>query len=322
MDLGAFLLYHSIVALIDILGRAIIPSDWPSLRWGPGGAWRLEPIHASWRFPASRDYDRAEHRHDVFHILAVCEGEGSFLIGGEETIAKAPQLFLVPPELPHSFGILKNEELVYHECTFALRGKGAPKNWVHLLNFLFPENRFAQGSEPLPWNLSLDPDTMERLGSAFQGIAAILAGMSPSWLLDAHIRMLAALAIEAAEHAPDKRSVLVREILDPLDAVFHYMELHFAERFSLTLPSKIAGLSEKHLCRAFKKRYGRTLFQVKRDQALKSAERLLSSTRYPLKHIAGMTGFSDEFHFSKAFKERYGVPPGEFRHRVSRSAST
>jgi AraC-like DNA-binding protein len=35
-----------------------------------------------------------------------------------------------------------------------------------------------------------------------------------------------------------------------------------------------------------------------------------------------MTGFSDEFHFSKAFKERYGIPPGEFRHRVSRSVSS
>ncbi len=307
---------------MDILGRIIIPSDWPILRWGPGGAWRLEPIHASWRFPASRDYDRAEHRHDVFHILAVCEGEGSFLIGGEETRVRAPQLFLIPPELPHAFGVLKNEELVYHECTFALRGKGAPKNWTLLLNALFPENRFAQSSESFPWNLSLDPETMQRFGTVYQGIAAVLAGISPPWLFDAHLRMLAALTAEAAERAPGNPPALVQPVQDPLEAVFHYMELHFAERFSLTLPSKIAGLSEKHLCRAFKKRYGRTLFQVKRDQALKSAERLLSSTRYPLKHIARMTGFSDEYHFSKAFKDRYGVPPGQFRSLDPRTAST
>jgi transcriptional regulator GlxA family with amidase domain len=33
----------------------------------------------------------------------------------------------------------------------------------------------------------------------------------------------------------------------------------------------------------------------------------------PLKTIAERTGFADEFHFSKRFRQIVGQPPGQFR---------
>jgi transcriptional regulator GlxA family with amidase domain len=129
--------------------------------------------------------------------------------------------------------------------------------------------------------------------------------------------MLFTLAAEALSAGTDAGSGICGEgktsSTDSLGAVMCYLEQHATEHFQLTLLSGIAGLSEKHLCKAFRKRYGMTIFQVKRAKVLERAERLLISTRYPLKQIAQMTGFLDEYHFSKVFHQYFGQPPGKYR---------
>ena len=45
------------------------------------------------------------------------------------------------------------------------------------------------------------------------------------------------------------------------------------------------------------------------------ARNLLLSTEYPLKTIAQATGFSNEFYFSRCFRDFYGMPPGEYRRK-------
>lgn len=46
------------------------------------------------------------------------------------------------------------------------------------------------------------------------------------------------------------------------------------------------------------------------------ASQLLTDRNRPLKDIAHQCGFCDEFHFSRRFKQRIGIPPSEFRARA------
>ncbi|OHD79452.1 MAG: hypothetical protein A3J97_12610 [Spirochaetes bacterium RIFOXYC1_FULL_54_7] len=298
----------------DLAGKQVIPGSWPAIKVGSKGEYRLDPIHASWRFPAVRESTRTEHSHGVFHFLLVSEGTGSFMVAGEVLPVVAPMLFLISPEVAHVFSTTRDQALVYHEFTFTLRGQGAPKTWKELLDHCHPglcscactAMVFHPGSE-----------LAGRIDTILLGLTAVLSGRTHEAFLDTYVRMLFTLAAEALFEGTDAGSGMCREeedyVTDPLAVVMTYMEQHAIERFTLTLLAGMAGLSEKHLCRAFKKRFGTTLFKVKRENVLKSAERLLVSTRYPLKQIAQMTGFLDEYHFSKAFRRHFGQPPGRYR---------
>ncbi|MCA5964323.1 helix-turn-helix domain-containing protein [Blautia sp. RD014234] len=46
---------------------------------------------------------------------------------------------------------------------------------------------------------------------------------------------------------------------------------------------------------------------------MEESRRLLGATRKSIQEIAGMAGFPDAAYFSRAFKERYGKSPMEYR---------
>ena len=48
------------------------------------------------------------------------------------------------------------------------------------------------------------------------------------------------------------------------------------------------------------------------------AVRLLTGTDRSVKEIAAEMGFDNEYYFSRFFKRHLGLPPGEFRHRMTR----
>ncbi len=48
-------------------------------------------------------------------------------------------------------------------------------------------------------------------------------------------------------------------------------------------------------------------------QRLTNAAELMRFTDLPIKTVAAQCGYSNQFHFSQAFKKLYGLPPQEWR---------
>ncbi len=311
MENGDIILYSGIIMTESgFRGRLIVNSVCPPVELDGPLKTAIEAIHASWRFPAERNDGRREHRHEVFHFVAVTGGRGSFLIEGENCPFDGPSLFLVDPFVPHVFSTRAAECAEYHEFTFGVRGKSAPRGWGELLTAVFMKPSLS-GRYPIPSVLVLDEDSFALTGSLIKGITRILVSRSPSPLFSSYIRMLIACAFERVEAG--EPGAAGKEACDPLEKAKAYLELRYSERFDLARLAAAAGLSEKHLCRAFGKRYGTTPFRMKRELAMRSAGRLLSSTRYPIKSVAETVGFDDMYHFAKAFRAWSGMPPGRFR---------
>jgi len=104
----------------------------------------------------------------------------------------------------------------------------------------------------------------------------------------------------------------VAELRAEVRAVCDYLAVHATEQISLDTLSEIAGLSKYHLLRAFTKETGITPYSYLETLRIDRAKSLLRQGIAPAE-AALSAGFSDQSHFSNAFKRFIGLTPGQYR---------
>jgi len=92
-----------------------------------------------------------------------------------------------------------------------------------------------------------------------------------------------------------------------------YIHRNLAKTIRVEDLAKVAYMSKYYFIRKYKSLSGVTPMEEVRQMRLNEAKKLLYATQMPLKQIAEMTGFNDEYIFSKNFKRFFGSPPGSYR---------
>ncbi|MFJ3056857.1 helix-turn-helix domain-containing protein [Herbaspirillum sp. NPDC087042] len=85
------------------------------------------------------------------------------------------------------------------------------------------------------------------------------------------------------------------------------------QTLSLNALASAVGTNARRLSTAFKNCVGVTVFDFLREERMKEARRLLSDTTLDIGAIALALGYSNTANFSTAFRERFGMPPSQFR---------
>jgi len=69
--------------------------------------------------------------------------------------------------------------------------------------------------------------------------------------------------------------------------------------------------------------FGRGFSELLREERLRQVRKMLQETDLPLKKIAPMTGFGNEYYLNTVFRKEYGTPPGHWRreHAADRNGS-
>lgn len=106
-----------------------------------------------------------------------------------------------------------------------------------------------------------------------------------------------------------EKEEFARKMLSYVDA--HYLE----KNFSLTSVSDHFRLNESYVSTYFKKHYHVNFLMYVKKRRLDEAARLLKDSGMPVESISHMTGYSNSHSFRRAFKERYGISPAEYRNR-------
>lgn len=96
------------------------------------------------------------------------------------------------------------------------------------------------------------------------------------------------------------------------------MEDNFANPVSLQDLAYLSGRSLSTFKREFQAIYHTSPLKWIRNRRLDRAENLLLDTKLTVTDICYSVGFENMAHFSKVFKERYGLAPSVFRNRVKR----
>jgi AraC-like DNA-binding protein len=101
------------------------------------------------------------------------------------------------------------------------------------------------------------------------------------------------------------------------DDLVGYITENFSKKHTLKSLAKRFGLSESYICNLFSKHYNSTLRIFITDARMEYAARQIGDPNQSLKKIAVDCGYCDYFYFCRVFKAYYGMPPSEYRERIT-----
>jgi len=91
-------------------------------------------------------------------------------------------------------------------------------------------------------------------------------------------------------------------------------------KIKLSEMARAASVSPQYLCRLFKKDLGIGPMECVRLLKTEYGGELLERSQLTVKEIAHRSGFENPFHFSRAFKEIYGLPPKTYREEFQKGS--
>lgn len=128
--------------------------------------------------------------------------------------------------------------------------------------------------------------------------------------LEKHLLEYGDYMTETREERPGASVEMAQELVE-------YMRINVYKNLSLQDMAQHFDISSSYICRLFKMYYSDTPISYYNRIKIEEARTML--TDYPnmrVKDIAEMLGFSDQYYFSKVFKQQYGVSPLVYRSQI------
>lgn len=249
--------------------------------------------------------DRSPHRHELWHAVAYTSGAGSCLLGDEVVAVSAPFLVLTSPGQLHSFASLPGETAIYSEITFvADPSTRSLPGWPGLLAGWTGEEC------ALPSATACAAACADDVASIAGRMATVIHGGHPQAgvLLQG---LLSELLFSIFRHLVAERERQLPH--DPIEQARRFIEAHAEDPIDLGVVAKAAGLSAKHLGRAFATRFGDPPMRYRQRVLMRRAAVLLRTSDAPVERLAAGLGFDDWRYFSRCFRAEHGVPPAAYR---------
>lgn len=266
-----------------------------------------------WRHPAmpyaelrlvvdGRNVSYAPHSHQEWSIGAILAGQSEFLCADRLHSVKQGDLVLMNPDQVHACNPRQGSAWAYYMLHL-------DKNWLASL-LVQAEVRSCRA-----WrDTSVDTWSDTELFGDFVAMAQYL--MAPDFSLQDKEqklkRVLCRLFLQLDQQQQHTRTLLAA---NPLYQVADYLSQHCHEDRAISSISADFGYSAGYLVRAFKRHFNMTphAYRLNRrvqlgQQALKQGEAIAA--------IAQTTGFSDQAHFQRVFKQRVAATPDQYRRSV------
>ncbi|MEU3623013.1 helix-turn-helix domain-containing protein [Amycolatopsis coloradensis] len=122
--------------------------------------------------------------------------------------------------------------------------------------------------------------------------------------LEEIVRLADLAGAPAAPPGPDPRIARVQQLIADTPEAPH----------TLNSLAATAGLSPSHFSHLYARATGHSPMREVRTRRLHRAARLLTGTGMSVAAVAGTVGYVDQFHFSRAFRREFGLPPSSYRH--------
>lgn len=254
-----------------------------------------------------------EHRHDVFHIVLYRAGDNIFKLDGRQRESHAGTLVLVSPGVPHCFTPMWAQKSIYHEITFSLAFEGQ-KLTIPFADLF--SKYYGYPIEADKMLIELDIASAVQFEDIYFELSKDLSKYDSESSFPVYQslgRMFDLLFQKVFCHKTEASSK--QRIESRLQKARSHIEQKLSDKLSLKELAKIASMSPEHFCREFKKVYNEPPLEMRNRLRINAAIKLIQYSDRPIKQIAEELGYSDIYHFSKAFKKQTNLSPGKFRNK-------
>lgn len=233
------------------------------------------------------------HSHRALEIVYHPRGRGVTRLGDGRAVAFADHAAIVyGPGVPHDQAMATEGEDLCVQITVPRREAARLRGVVHVPRVTDPvlvEELAALAESPVP------EEKAARAVLDFRATAVLLA-------------LLRGCGAGAGTPAPPAIETHVRK-------AEAYLRRHYAAIESLQEVADHAGISLDHLRHLFRRVRRTSLLRFLHLLRIGRAKFLLRNTGLPLKEIAPLAGFRNEYYFSTLFKRYVGSPPARYRKR-------
>lgn len=115
--------------------------------------------------------------------------------------------------------------------------------------------------------------------------------------------------------APEKQVVLREHDINKIEAARDIMLKNIKNPPTIEELAKLAGINRQKLKYGFKRLFGKTINNYLREERLEMASLLLLSGK-TIVECVNAVGYSNQSHFARRFKEKYGVLPKDYKKNI------
>lgn len=261
-----------------------------------------------WYNNSGEDYEA--HWHLAYELIAPLEGKTTVLMGQQAHELNPGDIFIIPGGVLHGLRMPpRGARFVFlFELDMLTRIEGS----AYLMSCL---------SEPVLINRNVCP-------SIYDAQAELVVALAREYLAKDSLREVAiyaklfsfflnygryALSLEGHAVQSQLTQANQKNYAQKFNAVFAYLDQHYAEDLTLEKVADVAGFSKFHFSRIFKQFSGFNFCDYLRRRRIKSAEVLLMKPGLSISEIALQSGFSSVSTFNRTFKQAKGCTPTEYR---------
>ncbi len=216
--------------------------------------------------------------------MACFGGEGSVRVDGAWKTLRAGEACLLPPFVQNAFRCQKAK--AWEFC------------WVR---YLESRERKPIVSQNSPVLRTYDPAPLK---ASIEGLYSESNGVGNPGVLGHWVELVHQYTLRFAQPHDDD---------DRLWALWNRVEPELERKWNLRELADFAHVSEEHLRRLCRKRYGRSPMQHLTFLRIQRAKTLLSSCDDKIETIARRVGYENPFTFSTLFKKWVGWSPSQYR---------
>lgn len=231
-------------------------------------------------------------------ITLTLNGAGIYRLRDREFVVKRGDVALLLPYTPQHYATLSGHRWHFYWAHFVPVHDG--------LNSL----SLTQDEPGLGLHHIDDEEIMRRLEAAFIRMIADNRSHSRYNNNDLAHNALEEILLLISRTLTDDHS------LDPrLRTTLAYMETHLHQAITVEQLAAKVALSPSRFAHLFTTQVGQSPMRYLIQLRLRQAARLLTYSGHSVQMIATMMGYESPFHFSRQFKQHYGLSPSEYRQR-------
>ena len=254
------------------------------------------------------------HYHEEYELILITSGGGKRFVGDYVDDFNPGDLVFLGANLPHyhmCYGLVNNDKNKVSSCeVIQFTSNIFPSNIDSLEEFAIIYDLLQRSRYGIKF---INPPSISRIQKMMTYIDS-LKGIKRIYALMRILETLGKLPNYKLLTSPDYYSDIDRNnFSDITNKVYKYLLAHFKDKISLEELSDSFGFNAAALCRYYKRRTQKSIFESLKEIRINFACKLLLNSSLSVSQIAYECGYENISNFNRQFKSILKMTPSEYR---------